>query len=178
MKILFSYPTKLENEVSIINNEMSSGNWDLFHLRKPDWKDDEVERLFSELAVEVQNKAVVHQSGKQSCHSFEEVDKYEKSVTLSGVEGYCFLSPIFDSISKKGYKANFEKEALRAFLKKERKVKVIALGGITEENYSEVLELGFDGGAFLGSVWSKYLCHSERYFSENLFSSKNDLKNL
>jgi len=150
MKILFSYPTKLENEVSIINNEMSSGNWDLFHLRKPDWKNDEVERLFSELTVEVQSKTVVHQSGKQSCHSFEDIDE------LDGKEEYCFLSPIFDSISKKGYKANFEEEALRDFLKIDRKIKVIGLGGITEENYLEVLELGFDGGAFLGSVWKKY----------------------
>ncbi|NQX98055.1 MAG: thiamine phosphate synthase [Flavobacteriales bacterium] len=172
MKILFSYPTKLENEASIINNEMSSGNWDLFHLRKPNWAEQEVEKLLKELTVEVQSKTIIHKSGKQSCHSFDDVE------AIDGKEEYCFLSPIFDSISKKGYRANFEKSELKAFLKKERKIKVIALGGITEENYLEVLELGFDGGAFLGSVWSIYLCHSERYFYENLFSSKNDLKNL
>ena len=103
MKILFSYPTKLENEASIINNEMSSGNWDLFHLRKPDWKKEEVEKLFTELDVEVQAKTVVHKSGKQSCHSFSDVE------AIDGKEGYCFLSPVFDSISKEGYKANFEK---------------------------------------------------------------------
>jgi thiamine-phosphate pyrophosphorylase len=150
MKILFSYPTKLENEASIINNEMSSGNWDLFHLRKPNWKKEEVEGLFSELTVEVQTKTVVHKTGKLSCHSFDDVESIE------GNEEYCFLSPIFDSISKEGYKTKFDKQELKEFLKKDRKTKVIALGGLTEENYLEVVELGFDGGAFLGSVWKKY----------------------
>lgn len=150
MKILFSYPSKLENEVALINQEIGSGKWDLFHLRKPDWKIQEIEKLFVELAVEVQTKTVVHKARKQSCHSFEDIEAIE------GKEKYCFLSPIFDSISKEGYKANFDKLELREFLKKDRKTKVIALGGLSEENYSEVLELGFDGGAFLGSVWKKY----------------------
>ncbi|MCB0410386.1 MAG: thiamine phosphate synthase, partial [Flavobacteriales bacterium] len=84
------------------------------------------------------------------CHSFEEVEK------LDGEKEYCFLSPVFDSISKQGYKAKFDKEELRQFLKKDRKIKVIGLGGVNEENYSELIEMGFDGGAFLGSVWRKY----------------------
>lgn len=151
---------------------MSSGNWDLFHLRKPNWKGFEVEKLFTELTVEVQAKTIVHKSGKQSCHSFDDVE------AIDGKEEYCFLSPIFDSISKEDYKANFDEQELKAFLKKDRKTKVIALGGLTEENYLEVLELGFDGGAFLGSIWSKYLCHSEQSFSSALAGLKNDLKNL
>lgn len=150
MKILFSYPSKLENEASIINNEMSSRNWDLFHLRKPDWKGQEIENLINELTSEVQAKTIIHKSGKHSCHSFEEVE------ALDGKEEYCFLSPIFDSISKKSYKASFDKQELKEFLKKDRKTKVIALGGLTEENYAEVIGMGFDGGAFLGSVWKKY----------------------
>tara|TARA_B100000809_G_scaffold266412_1_gene329022 strand:- start:2469 stop:2924 length:456 start_codon:yes stop_codon:yes gene_type:complete len=150
MKILFSYPTKLENEASIINNEMSSGNWDLFHLRKPEWSETEIKEFYSCLDTEVKTKTVLHAHFKGSCHSFEEVE------ILDTKKEYCFLSPIFDSISKKGYKANFDTETLKAFLKKERQIKVIALGGLTEKNYSKVLELGFDGGAFLGSIWSKY----------------------
>lgn len=150
MRILFSYPTKLKNEASIINNEMSSGNWDLFHLRKPDWSETQIKELYSCLDDEVKTKTVLHAQFKGSCHSFEEVEALEKEKI------YCFLSPIFDSISKKGYKANFDTETLKAFLKKERQIKVIALGGLTEGNYNEIIELGFDGGAFLGSIWSKY----------------------
>lgn len=157
MKILFSYPEKLTNEVSLINDEMTSGNWDVFHLRKPSWSDDEVMRLFNGLSDEIKAKTVLHSNFKGSCHSFEEVESFNKDVTLSGVEGYCFLSPVFDSISKQGYKANFDKEELKNFLKKDRNIKVIALGGVTKENYSELIGLGFDGGAFLGSVWNSLL---------------------
>lgn len=150
MKILFSYPTKLEDEASIINNEISSGNWDLFHLRKPGWSETEIKELYSCLSAEAQQKTIFHESGKQSCHSFDEVIK------IDGKVEYCFLSPIFDSISKEGYQSNFDKLELKEFLRKDRKIKVIALGGLTEVNYTEILELGFDGGAFLGSVWKKY----------------------
>ncbi len=150
MRILFSHPAQLENEVSLINNEMSSGNWQVFHLRKPDWTENEVLSLFNELLDEVQQKTVLHKSRKISCHSFEEVDR------INDGEEYCFLSPVFDSISKTGYHAKFDKKELRKFLKKERKIKVIGLGGVTEKNFNELLELGFDGGAFLGSVWKKH----------------------
>jgi phosphoribosylanthranilate isomerase len=150
MRILFSYPTKLENEASIINNEMSSGNWDLFHLRKPDWSETEIKELYSCLNADVKKRTVLHNKYKGSCHSFEEVEALELE------KEYCFLSPIYDSISKKGYKAKFDTETLKEFLKKERQIKVIALGGVTAENYTEIIETGFDGGAFLGSIWSKY----------------------
>ena len=149
MKILFSYPTKVDNEVALINDLMTSGDWDLFHLRKPSWSNDEVLKLLNGLSDEVKSKTVLHQNFRGSCHSFKEV------LELEGVLDYCFLSPVFDSISKQGYKANFDKEELKEFLKKERKIKVVALGGITEENYSEVIKLGFDGVAFLGGVWNK-----------------------
>jgi len=149
VRILFSYPTELVNEISLINKEMELGKWDLFHLRKPDWTEVEVLNLYNSLSDEVQEKTVIHQSGKQSCHSFEEVN------AIDGKEEYCFLSPIFDSISKEGYESNFEKTELKEFLKIDRKTKIIALGGVSDKNYNEVIELGFDGGAFLGSVWNQ-----------------------
>ena len=190
MKILFSYPTKVDDEVALINELMTSGKYDLFHLRKPNWNSDEVINLLSELSEDVRRKTVIHKHndlvGKfelkgvhlkmnelttnncqlsTSCHSYEEVDNLEKNFChpefIEGKEiraiDYCFLSPIYDSISKQGYEAKFDKKELRVFLKKERKIKVIALGGITEGNYSEVLQLGFDGAAFLGSVWDSLL---------------------
>jgi len=150
MKILFSYPDELQNEIELIHKEMNIGNWDLFHLRKPKFSEEEVFHFYNQLNDDVKSKTVLHYQFKGSCHSFEEVEK------LDGEKEYCFLSPIFDSISKQGYKAKFEKVELKEFLKKDREIKVIALGGIIEENYSEVLSLGFDGGAFLGSVWNKY----------------------
>ena len=158
MRILISYPTQIENEAHLINELIASGDWDLFHLRKPTWKSDEVTRLLNDLSDEVKSKTVLHQNFKGSCHSFEEVEALNQLVILNEVKNlkYCFLSPIYDSISKKGYKENFEKEELKTFLQKKREIKVIGLGGVTEENYQELIAMGFDGGAFLGSVWSKY----------------------
>ena len=150
MKILFSYPTELKNEIELIHREMESGNWDLFHLRKPSLNINEVENFYDSLNDQVKTKTVLHHQFKGSCHSYEEVEKLREE------KGYCFLSPVFDSISKPGYKANVNKEELREFLKKDRNIKVIGLGGVTEDNYSELIDLGFDGGAFLGSVWKKY----------------------
>ena len=94
INIIVSHPSSVNNEFERIHELLIDDGLDFFHLRKPDWKDDEVERFFSELAVEVQSKTVVHQSGKQSCHSFEDIDE------LDGKEEYCFLSPFFDSIFK------------------------------------------------------------------------------
>ncbi|MGE0561646.1 MAG: thiamine phosphate synthase [Flavobacteriales bacterium] len=151
MKVLISYPTKIENEVSLINELMTSGEWDVFHLRKPDWSETDVIKFFGKLKSEVRSKTVLHHNFNGSCHSFKEVEM------LDGIKEYCFLSPIFDSISKQSYKAKFDKNELKDFLQKERKIKVIALGGVSEENYAELLEMGFNGGAFLGSIWKQYV---------------------
>lgn len=150
MKILFSHPNVLEHEMELIDKEMESGNWDVFHLRKPDLSEKELHELYEKLSDEVRVKTVLHHRFKGSCHSFEEVENLEGKIE------YCFLSPVYDSISKRGYQSNFDKEELKEFLKKDRSIKVIGLGGVTEENYMELLEMGFDGGAFLGSVWRKY----------------------
>lgn len=67
---------------------------------------------------------------------------------------YVFLSPIFDSISKKGYGAAFSHDNLRATILKS-KHNVIALGGVQSDRIQMARELGFDGVALLGSIWKK-----------------------
>ena len=64
---------------------------------------------------------------------------------------YVFLSPIFDSISKKGYKSNFDLEELNPFLK--QKKNIVALGGINAKNIKIVKQAGFSGAAVIGAVW-------------------------
>ncbi|MDW7694249.1 thiamine phosphate synthase [Flammeovirgaceae bacterium SG7u.111] len=59
---------------------------------------------------------------------------------------YCFLSPIFSSISKSNYEG-------RHFEVKGFAQKIIALGGITPDKFSLIKEMGFAGGAVLGAVW-------------------------
>ena len=71
---------------------------------------------------------------------------------------YAFISPVFDSISKKGYKAAIDLSEANRVKKKliERKGKypsIIALGGIDDTNIELLYKNGFDGAAILGAVW-------------------------
>lgn len=65
---------------------------------------------------------------------------------------YVFLSPVFDSISKSGYKTPFEPDKLAQIIPASPNA-VIALGGITTSNIAEVRTMGFAGCAVLGSIW-------------------------
>lgn len=91
----------------------------------------------------------------RSCHSLEEV------ATSKNLR-YCFLSPIFDSISKVGYASNFTPEFLMQ-AKADRIINenVIALGGITVDKLDLVREYGFGGVAILGSAWKEGIAQIE-----------------
>ena len=64
-----------------------------------------------------------------------------------------FLSPIFDSISKKGYTAAFPHAELKSFLA-QTDHSVVALGGIDGRRIAQAAALGFKGVAALGAVWT------------------------
>ena len=88
----------------------------------------------------------------KSCHTIEElrdIDRFE----------YVFLSPIFDSISKQGYKARFSKNELEnsSNLISE---KVMALGGVADKHIPYLQKIGFGGCALLG-----YLPWADDYLS-------------
>ena len=77
---------------------------------------------------------------------------------------HVFLSPIFDSISKKGYGAAFSHDNLSATILKS-KHNVIALGGVRPDRVLKVKELGFDGLALLCSIWKSDV-DASRIFEE------------
>lgn len=84
----------------------------------------------------------------RTCHSLREVAE-------SGECDYVTLSPIFDSISKAGYKAAFTKEEFKEIDKNRPlfvNTKVVALGGINPDTAKEAVSLGFDGYAVLGAL--------------------------
>ncbi|MDR1526014.1 MAG: thiamine phosphate synthase [Tannerella sp.] len=96
-----------------------------------------------------------------SCHSFEEVaavcpghSSKEGRAVVPAVFDYAFLSPVFDSISKAGYKQGFTPEQLsdagnRGIIND----RVIALGGIMAGRIPAVRSYGFGGVAVLGALW-------------------------
>jgi len=90
-----------------------------------------------------------------SAHGYREIED------LPFKTDYIFLSPIFDSISKKGYQSSFnDPEILAAFLANSQK-RIIALGGVNNDRIETCKSLGFDGYAMLGNIWEKYFTFVE-----------------
>lgn len=80
----------------------------------------------------------------RSCHSIDELERYASL-------DYLFLSPVYDSISKQGYKGRFSPDALAAAgVNLER---VFALGGVTYGRLTELCRAGFGGAAMLSEAW-------------------------
>jgi thiamine-phosphate pyrophosphorylase len=87
-----------------------------------------------------------------SAHSTSELLAVESKNLI-----YTFLSPIFDSISKQGYRHAFELAQLALFFKnRQLNNQVFALGGINENNIDILESIGFQGAALLGSVWNRF----------------------
>lgn len=177
--IVITRPDFIDNEATYINQLFEQGI-DLLHLRKPDSSKEDYERLIQEIEEKWRAQIVIHDhfelcekyhlqgihlnrrnnqaphafhgSISRSCHSLEEVIASKDSFD------YVFLSPIFDSISKKGYQHAFSDETL--YLAAKEGIidkKVIALGGITDEKIPQLKAWNFGGAAFLGDIWGKIL---------------------
>jgi thiamine-phosphate pyrophosphorylase len=85
----------------------------------------------------------------RSCHSIPEVEMYKNQYQ------YVTLSPIFDSISKQGYKAAFSESELKSAIGQGIiNHQVIALGGIDTSNIHQLATMGFGGAAVLGVIWN------------------------
>ncbi|MFK7900468.1 MAG: thiamine phosphate synthase [Cyclobacteriaceae bacterium] len=61
---------------------------------------------------------------------------------------YHLLSPVFASISKKGYEG-------KGFDANHISKRTIGMGGVTPQNLDQFKQLGFDGVGVLGGIWQK-----------------------
>ncbi|WP_291530227.1 thiamine phosphate synthase [Bacteroides sp. UBA939] len=176
--IVITSPDFLPDEARIITRLFKAG-LHLLHVRKPDAGIHQVSNLLQEIPAEYRSRIVIHDffslkddfslggihlnarhpaapEGYQgllsrACHSLEEVQ-----TTVSGFD-YVLMSPVYDSISKQGYRSGYSQEALRqaqaaGIINK----KVVALGGISATNLAEIKSLGFGGAALLGDIWNRY----------------------
>lgn len=87
-----------------------------------------------------------------SYHTFEEIE------SAYFTWEYVFLSPVFDSISKRAYKSGFDLKLLAKQLTLRRSTKIsdpgiIALGGLSASNIGIAKQIGFSGAAVLGAIW-------------------------
>ena len=163
-----------KSEIDCLIRILDSG-FDYIHIRKPMYNQIEFEKYLLRIPEKYYPKLKVNDyfhfaekyrlagihlnsrnprpplgySGKvsRSCHSLNELD------TISEYE-YVFLSPIFNSISKSGYKSGFTKTDLEsARAKGILSEKIVALGGINADNLQSVINYGFGGAAFLGYLF-------------------------
>jgi len=89
-----------------------------------------------------------------SVHSMEELEALPEGLV------YTFISPLFDSLSKPGYKGE---PGLLALSQGRGGCKVVGLGGIGEETIGQVLANGWAGAAVLGWIWERPAEAIERY---------------
>jgi len=172
--IVITSPSFFEGEVSFLQLLLRCGV-DLLHLRKPEATAEQCAAILSRLTAEERRHVVVHQHFQQavaynlhgihlnhrnpkplpdydgsvsrSCHSLEEVAEWKPHCQ------YVFLSPIFNSISKQGYKAAFSTcELTKAADEGLIDEKVYALGGIAPEHIPALKTWRFGGAAMLGHV--------------------------
>lgn len=123
------------------------------HLRKPGATEHEIESLMAQIPACYHERIVVGKittATTCSCHNIAELAEQKRNPQYE----YLTLSPIYDSISKEGYKAAFSEEELMAArtagIIDER---VMAMGGISRDNVETVLRYGFGGVLVLGDAW-------------------------
>ena len=180
MKLIAITKPYCENDEAAFIRRLFESGFDIVHLRKPETDINYCRALLEKLTEEERKKIIVHdhhilyeefslkgihinknvttlpkdyQGFKtRSCHSLEEVKMYKNDFD------YVFLSPIFDSISKIGYKSAFDEEVLRKA--SEQGIideKVVALGGVTFDKIPYLKELNFGGAAMMGSLVGSFL---------------------
>lgn len=171
--IVITPPTAVPDETVLCNLLFAEG-LETLHLRKPGASAETYEAFIRRIEPRYRGRVVIHehyelaeryrlrgihlrsgQAGKHiryagmqvsiSCHSTEEIR------TLPFAPAYCFLSPVFDSISKPGYRAAFGGLPDLSGIS----VPVVALGGVTPERTDACRMAGFAGVAVLGYLWER-----------------------
>lgn len=199
---IISSPTPVTKEAALINQLFDVG-LPVFHLRKPDSSSQELVLLLQEIDSIHHSKIALHSHhylaksfGINRLHYTEasrkqltDVDFSENdnilSTSVHSIEdfknlsehfSYAFLSPVFNSISKPDYEAKpFDLSSLN----KNRATKLIALGGINENNCTKTYEMGFDGIALLGAIWnSEDGINNYKRISQTLSEEKKELTDL
>lgn len=164
-----------EGEQEVIRR-LLDGGIERVHLRKPAATEAEMRRLIESLPAACYPRLSlhdhlplaaeyglggVHLNGRnpevpagfrglvsRSCHSLAELE------ACAPKTDYRFLSPIFDSISKSGYRAAFDEATLRdAAARGIIDSRCFALGGVEPERLPLLRAWGFGGAAMLGCIW-------------------------
>lgn len=175
MKLLvITSPVRVAGEIETLNNLFDTG-LEILHLRKPEYSTLQMEEILAGIEQRYHPRIMVHshhhlgaryrlrgfhfpavsrgevdskvlpEHSSTSCHSIAEMKG------LCPDFEYCFISPVFDSISKAGYHAEIDRDALATSLG-EVHTRVVALGGVDDATLP-LLPKSCWGAAVLGAIW-------------------------
>jgi thiamine-phosphate pyrophosphorylase len=141
--IVISSPTSIPNEHEKINSLFEEG-MEQFQIHKPNFSKEEIKQFVQQIPFKYHNRIALH-SDFPKFHSLKELEEHKEKYE------YAFLSPIFNSISKVGYKSKFDLIELKEKIANKN---IIALGGIDEDKIETCRSIGFAGVAVLGAIWN------------------------
>lgn len=169
-KIAITLPWRYEGEAEDITRLLVGEGFWRVHIRKPDASETETAVLIEQIPHELYPLLTLHDHHELALrynlggvhlnirnpeppHDWNGLVSRSLHTIAETVEDdfdYAFLSPIYPSISKPGYKGNFSHDDLRNSINE----RIFALGGVTPDKFAEIEALGFGGAAMLGSVWN------------------------
>lgn len=176
----------MENELAVVST-LFAGGLQRLHVRKPAYTADEY-RVYLKAIEPHYHSRVVLCGGFDLWNEFElggihlntvsrnnrEVWETVKNIPGNAISasfhswqeiiendfpyGYVFISPVFDSISKQGYKAGIDLAGANELKKRLSDAQrycpgIIGLGGVGTEQIPVLNSNGFDGAALLGTIW-------------------------
>jgi thiamine monophosphate synthase len=150
-------PGEVPREAECMEGLLEAG-LERLHLRKPGWA---VEVLLERLAPRWGSRLVVHGSAELAArYGVERVHRVNSTSVHSWEEfralppglDYAFISPVFDSISKPGYRAAAD---LLEIPPGPLPCRPVGLGGVSADTIGLMLTRGWTGAAVLGWIWEK-----------------------
>lgn len=167
--VAISHPDFFDSEAGDIAGLLTDGGFWRAHIRKPGASVDRVRRLVEAIPSALYPRLSLHdhlhlaaEYGLGGVHLNSRNPEppcgwrgmVSRSIHTPGEIAsldcdYAFISPVFASISKRGY-APAEDMLSIPGLPDHR---VFALGGVTPDNIDKVREAGFGGAAMLGALW-------------------------
>ncbi len=173
--ILLTYPGKMMGEIDTIKELLDKDGLDVLHIRKPGYTKEKVAHYLNYLPKPARERTILtghpelviqyHLSGLHHTSATNFISDFPKpqSKSFHSVKeimdckhpyAHGYISPVFDSISKTDYPAQFTKEELIA-LNQKAPFPIYALGGINEKTITGAKEMNFDGVVVLGGIWNQ-----------------------
>ena len=167
--IAITEPYFYPGEGADIVRALTEGGFRRVHIRKPGASEEQVGRLLDDIDSSLYGRLSLHDCfglavsrGIGGVHLNSRnpqapagwtglVSRSIHSVgEIAGVsEDYAFISPVFDSFSKPGYRGRIDLKAVAPLLND----RIYALGGVSPDRLPELASAGFVGAAMLGAAW-------------------------